>query len=328
MVSSELPTPQTPLELRDSPQAVEEAVVLEERKVRGPAKGGKPRSKRTTPRFSQVLITLATALSVAGMGLGGYKLTQTARVSVRQENRFLVPLRDIETTPLPVWIHTDILGEVQRMANLPDVLDTLQHGLSLKLHDAFAMHSWVREVEEVRVIHPATLRVRLSYREPIAIVHGSHSTDAVDRDGVLLPTGDLVDPRIYLKIIGVRSTPTGPAGTAWEDAALLAAVDTADALSPHHRGLGITTVDVGSIRTADNKQGSIYLLTEQGTRVKWGRAPSANYPGEVPVQDKIDRLEKYVAENGALDKPSGPYEIDISHWREVSIRSRLPNRPR
>ena len=164
--------------------------------------------------------------------------------------------------------------------------------------------------------------MKLAYREPVAVVRTTRSLEAVDRDGVLLPAAELPDPQLYLTVTGVRSTPTGPAGTQWDDPALHAAVATADALSPHHRTLGLSTIDVSGYRGNSGNPGSVYLLTEQGTRVKWGRPPTVDYPGEIPVQDKIDRLLKYVTENESLDKPSGPYEIDITHWQEISIRPR------
>jgi hypothetical protein len=39
---------------------------------------------------------------------------------------------------------------------------------------------------------------------------------------------------------------------------------------------------------------------------------------------KLARLEKYVAEFGAFDRPTGPYEIDIRHWQEITRRPLRP----
>ena len=185
------------------------------------------------------------------------------------------------------------------------------------------MHPWVREVVEVRVTRPSRIRVKLTYREPVAAVHTTRSFETVDRDGVLLPKTGRPDPQLYLTISGVRSTPTGPAGTKWDDSALAAGIAVADALSPQHRALGVTTIDVSRFRPGNANPGSIFLLTEHGTRVKWGRPPNTNYPGEVPLQDKIDRLAKYTTDHGSLDQPAGPYDMDITHWQqEISLRPR------
>jgi hypothetical protein len=293
-----------------------------EAKPRSPSRNGKSRNKRSTKSLPNLILPLITCVGIAGLAFGGYKLFDAARTHVGKQDRFRVAARDIEVTPLPVWIRTDLLAEVQRLGDLPDTLNTLDPHLAENLRDAFALHPWVREVIEVRVIHPVTIRVMLTYREPVAVVRTIRSLEAVDRDGVLLPAAELPDPQLYLTVTGVRSTPTGPAGTQWDDPALHAAVATADAISPHHRTLSLSTIDVSGYRGNSGNQGSIYLLTEQGTRVKWGRPPTVDYPGEIPIQDKIDRLLKYVTENESLDKPSGPYEIDITHWQEVSVRPR------
>jgi hypothetical protein len=290
-----------------------------EAKPRSPSRNGKPRSKRGTKGLSSAIVPLITCVGIAGLAIGGYKLFVVARTQVGEQDRFRVAVREIEVTPVPVWIRSDLLAEVQRLGDLPDTLNTLDSQLAENINDAFALHPWIREVIEVRVIHPATIRVKVAYREPVAVVRTGRSLEAVDRDCVLLPAAELPEPQLYLTVTGVRSTPTGPAGASWDDPALHAAVATAEALSPHHRTLGLSTIDVSAYR---GDQGSVYLLTEQGTRVKWGRPPNVDYPGEIPVQDKLDRLLKYVTENESLDKPAGPYEIDITHWQEISIRQR------
>jgi hypothetical protein len=295
-----------------------------------PAPAPKPRSapragKPKTDSFgsvSSIFVTVTVAASVVAASWGGYKALEFARQYVAQQDRFHVPLRNVEVTPPPEWIKADLWSEVQQLADLPDTLNTLDESISQELRNAFAMHPWVREVVEVRVTRPSRICVQLTYREPIAAVHTTRSLETVDRDGVLLPITRPPDPPAYPTIIGIHSTPSGPAGTRWDDPSLTAGISVAETLAPHSHALGVATVDVGSFRPANTNPGSIYLLTERGTRIKWGRPPSANYPGEVPVQDKIDRLSKYASEHGSLDDPSGPYEMDITHWQEISLRPR------
>jgi hypothetical protein len=292
-------------------------------KPRASGKSEKSKQKpSSSSRLLSILVMLVTAVSLCAAVVGSYKLLGMAHSYVAAQDRFLVGVHDIELTPFPAWIRCDLLAEVQRLGNLPNHLNTMDDGLSCVLRDAFSMHPWVREVIEVRVKRPSQIRVKLTYREPIAAVHTTRSLETVDRDAVLLPNEGLPDPQSYLTITGVRSTPSGPAGTKWDDAALAAGIAVADALSAQHSTLGITTIDVNSFRPGNANPGAIFLLTEHGTRVKWGRPPDAKYPGEIPLQDKIDRLEKYVSDHGSLDAPAGPYDIDITHWQEISLRPR------
>lgn len=290
-----------------------------------PKSSGRTNRSKSASRGSMVppvLRSLTVAVCVAAVAIGGFVGLQRARNFVMKEDRFQMAFRDVQVPVPPDWVRGDLVGEVQKIAGLPDTLNTLDETLSRQLHDAFAMHPWVAEVTEVRVTRPSTIRISLKYREPVAAVHTTRSLESVDRDGVLLPAARLPDSESLLTITGIRSTPTGPAGTRWDDPTLAAGISVATALTPAFRTLGITTVDVGSYRPTASNPGSIFLLTEQGTRIKWGKPPTANYPGEVPTQDKIDRLTKYASENGSLDKPTGPYEIDITHWQEISLRPR------
>lgn len=276
-----------------------------------------------TPGIRLAFRVLTAALIVLGVAAGGTRVSALVLRSVEEQQRFQVSLKSIELTPVPVWINTDLLAEVQHLSGLPTTINILEQDLVHRLRDAFALHPWVRRVKEVQVGPPNLARIRVAYREPVALVRTLHSFEPVDRNGVLLPADSLANLQLYLTISGVRSTPTGPAGTKWEDAAVLAGAATAHAVAAHHRNLGLTTIDVSYYRPTTRDSAQIYLLSEQGTRVKWGRSPDSGYPGEVPVLDKIDRLLRYAAEHGSLDLPAGPYEIDVTHWQEISRRPRL-----
>ena len=53
--------------------------------------------------------------------------------------------------------------------------------------------------------------------------------------------------------------------------------------------------------------------------------PGKHYPGELTGEQKLGRVQKYLAEFASFERPAGPYEIDIRHWEEISRRPlRLP----
>jgi hypothetical protein len=282
-------------------------------------------------QLHSAILIVATAILIGVLALGGHKAFSLGRATVTDSERFRLSLREIEITPLPVWIRADLLGQVQRSAGLPDELSSLDIQLTSRLGEAFGANPWVRKVREVRLIHPRTVRVGLTYREPVAVVQTAHSLHPIDRDAVLLPAEDLTDPAIYVTISGVRSTPTSPAGTKWQDPVVQAAAITADTLAGYHLKLSISAIDVSEYRPAATRPGAIMLLTEAGTRVKWGRPPDDDFPGEVSTQTKLTRLFKYLQDHGSLDKPAGPNDIDITHLEEISVRPRAaadrPQRP-
>jgi cell division septal protein FtsQ len=280
-------------------------------------------------QLHSAILIVVTAILIGVVSMGGFKAFTVGRTAVHDSERFRLNLRDVSITPLPVWIRADLLAQVQRAAGLPDELSSLDVQLTTRLGEAFGTNPWVRRVREVRLIHPRTVRVSLTYREPVAVVQTAQSLHPIDCDGVLLPADDLADPAIYVAISGVGSTPTGPAGAKWQDPVVLAAALTADALAGYHLKLGIAAIDVSEYRPAATRPGHIALLTEAGTRVKWGRPPDDDFPGEVSTQDKLARLFKYLQDHGSLDKPAGPNDIDITHLEEITVRPRAAgDRPR
>ena len=99
-------------------------------KPRSPSRNGKSKSKRSTTSLPSLILPLITCVGIAGLAFGGYKFFDAARTHVGEQDRFRVAARDIEVTPLPVWIRTDLLAEVQRLADLPDNLNTLDADLA------------------------------------------------------------------------------------------------------------------------------------------------------------------------------------------------------
>ena len=62
------------------------------------------------------------------------------------------------------------------------------------------------------------------------------------------------------------------------------------------------------------------ILTRDGSRILWGRAPGTHHPGELSAEQKIGRLTQYLADFGTFRPPQGPLEIDIRHWQEITQR--------
>jgi hypothetical protein len=144
----------------------------------------------------------------------------------------------------------------------------------------------------------------------------------IDSRGVLLPPQDfsVADSRSYPVITGVVSTPQGPAGTDWGDNVVAGAAELAAELAPHWKKFGL--VAIVAPRTVDDHEkideGVYVLLAKGGSRIVWGHAPGTDHPGELSTKQKIGRLDEYVTKFGGFDRPLGPYQIDIRHWRDIS----------
>jgi hypothetical protein len=95
-----------------------------------------------------------------------------------------------------------------------------------------------------------------------------------------------------------------------------------DEQSTHWEHLNLAGIQLPSRATAELKIEDIQyqVLTKDGSRIVWGRAPGTDHPGELSAEQKIGRLTQYLADFGTFRPPHGPLEIDIRHWQEITQR--------
>lgn len=310
---------QTDLALRTEPMPdASEAEATQARPRRA-----RRRARSAPGSFLRSVTWVVVAACLLGATICGcHALWRYAEAWSRQQSRFQVAFNEIRHTPIPIWMQADLLADVRRSGAWPDSLNCLDSTLAARLAASFALNPWVREVRGVRVRHPAGVLVELSYREPVATIQTTGGGRVVDRHGVLLPIRQVTNPQHYLVVTGISSTPQGPEGTDWGDLRVQGSAALADYLAAHRRELGIVAIDASRYRGPKPPTGPLYLLTEHGTRVTWGRPPNLTYAGELAADRKLARLVGYVDLNGALDAPAGPYEIDISQWGEPTRRPR------
>lgn len=266
---------------------------------------------------------LRFALLAAIPVLAPWFYRQLPKLESREEYR--LALDKVVIDPAPVApIPADLFEQVQKRAELPDELSVLDSKLPQQLAEAFTLHPWVARVVEVRNEFPAAVKVTVEYRQPVALVHVTNGYYAVDKDGILLPPQNFskADAEHYIAVKGITSTPQNGAGQRWDDPAVTAAAKLADLLAPKWKQLQVATIVAPRNVPASSDGDALQfdLETRTGSRILWGRAPGTQHPGELTPTQKLGRLNKYLAEFGSFDRPSGPYEIDIRHWQEITRR--------
>ena len=266
-------------------------------------------------------MTLATAALVVMAGLFLPHL-KGLLPDLSQRDEYLLWATEIEITQPPHWVPHNLVAQVVENANLPAKLSLLETNLVSEIAEAFQLNPWVEKVVSVSKSFPAKVVVVLNYRRPVAMVEVRQGQYPIDSHGVLLPPQDfsVADTRSYPIITGVVSTPQGPAGTDWGDKVVAGAAELASKLSPHWKKFGL--VAIACPRTVDDHEkideGVYVLLAKGGSRIIWGHAPGTDHPGELSTKQKIGRLDEYVTKFGGFDRPQGPYQIDIRHWRDIS----------
>ncbi|WP_166824917.1 cell division protein FtsQ/DivIB [Thalassoroseus pseudoceratinae] len=250
-----------------------------------------------------------------------------------EQSEYKLRASKIDITPPPHWVPHDLVRQVVDAQGWEEnEVSVLENDLAEEVAKAFGGHPWVSRVNEVRKRPPNVVEIDLSYRQPVGLVEiGQGLYYPISSDAVLLPPADFsrADFGRYPIVRGVESVPAGPAGTAWGDPTVVGAARLAEHLMRSHdhdrchwEAFGLTAVNCPDEplpeRTIDDV--SFSLTTAQGSEILWGRAPGTGHPGELSAEQKIGRLRQYLADYGSFVHPSGPLEIDIRHWQEITQR--------
>jgi hypothetical protein len=266
------------------------------------------------------------ALLVVLLLAGWYLVWLKVGDRVLASSDYVVGPRQVEITPPPQWIHTDIRSEVFRTASLDGPLSIMDDQLTERIHRAFSLNPWVAKVVRVTKHPPARVKVELVYRRPACMVAVPGDLLPVDAHGVLLPYGNddfsAVEKSRYPLLVGVNTAPVGTVGECWGDARVVGGAEIAAALGEVWDELNLQQiVPSAPLATGVAEEPTYTLVTRRGTRILWGRAPGTKVPGELSAADKVARLKKYAGQYGSLEGAGGPQELDIYRLR-ISARPR------
>lgn len=283
---------------------------------------------RATVYQPRLLFTVAVLLTAFMMLPGIRRMVP----ELKQRREYVVTMDDIRMTPPPAYVPADFISRVFSRAHLPGELPLLDDSTLLKVADAFIADPWVADIRRVRKDYPSLIQLDIVYRQPAAMVRIGDGLYPVDGAGVLLPSRDFTREEAlrFPLISNVRSVPSGTEGMQWDDPTVVGAARLARAFNntdqpgkPTWNRFDLAEIQVPRRRTADESLDDMVfeLVTRGGSRIVWGRAPGIAHPAELTVEQKIARLDSYIATYGSFEDRNGAYELDIRHWHEISRRA-------
>ncbi len=228
----------------------------------------------------------------------------------------------VEITPPPPWIHTDIRGEVLRSPALNGPLSIMDDDIAQRIATAFAAHPWVAKFPKVTKSYSA-VKVELAYRKPVCMVKVPDGLLPggllpVDAEAVLLPTGENFSAQEALRfpcLQGIERGPTCAAGQRWTDPSVIGAAEIAAAIGDLWGPMrlhyivplpGDPTAPVGGSNARTGEPFfTITTCGKSGTQILWGYAPGAGALGEPSLAKKVAFLKDYFAQHDTLDGPQG-----------------------
>lgn len=155
-------------------------------------------------------------LGVAGFLALLLWLNPTLLDRLRGQERYLLPLAEVDCPAPAGMTRADFLDEVQYYGSLPERIDLLDESMGEKLKEAFSRHPWVRGVKAIQSIPPRGVKAELTFRKAVLAVRTGKALRAVDEQGVLLPKNAGVKGLPVLE--QEAEAPKGAEGTPWGDA--------------------------------------------------------------------------------------------------------------
>jgi hypothetical protein len=288
-----------------------------------PLPAARERVFRIRPRVWACLTILV------GLGVGAHFVWRSTSPTVAKNSQYALTAERIQITPTPGWIRSDIKSQVLRdsgLLNNASVLDDWD-SLTRRVKDAFALHPWVKSVEQITRKAPSSLIIELTYRRPIAAVESRDLTGVmflpIDEHAVRLPDGDLTEiERRYLpRISGITGRPL--VGDVWDDPRVVGGARLAAQLSDVWRQLRLVEIFASAPAAHDERTPYTFeLVTTGGTRIIWGATPGQESPtGESPFPQKRQRLLDYAAQHGKLESIDGPAILDVRSDLVVTPRT-------
>ncbi len=225
----------------------------------------------------------------------------------------------------PPWIVTDIKQEAIAAGSL-DGARLSDDDLTLRVAEAFRMHSWISKVARVSKKFPDSVQVQLEYRRPVAMVEVRNGNQAglfpVDVEGTLLPTADFTAERAksYPRISVPDAFPLGAPGSPWGDDRIHQAAVIAASLLPYWDRLELyRIVLLTGIDKSRYKTDSVFRLTTRtNVNIIWGHAPGKELPGEATADKKIARLLSLREQNG-FDGVGPEQAIDLRNPEKIDM---------
>jgi hypothetical protein len=225
------------------------------------------------------------------------------RDRVAAQGDYYLRAEQIDLTPLPPWIHSNVKAEVLQSASLDRPLSLLEDDLACRIYEAFPLHPWIARVERVSKRYPARMIVDVVYRRPVCMVEVPGGVHPVDVESVVLPTADFspVDAARFALLRGIDTQPSQP-GLPWGDERVLEGSRLAAALS--EVWIDLQLASLAPLPRPDESVDEPYryeLLTRSGIRILWGLPPTGQATDKTLLEAKIARLRQSLQELAARD---------------------------
>ena len=230
--------------------------------------------------------------------------------------------------PVPQWWEKEFEAQINRSCAFASGASALDDSLLEKIASAYKKCPWVAKVFWVKKRFPNKVEASIDIRWPRAAVKVAtprgRAYVLVGDDGVRLPKayGHWPQPGLNVPFIsGTRAAPP-KSGEKWAEQSVTDAIEIVRLLKSKaviRNAVNITEVDVSNYRGRISAAKSEFLVrAENNCVIEWGRAPDTDRPGELPVEEKLDKFVRYLSE----ENPTSNRTLDLRFAGRVVVSRR------
>lgn len=278
------------------------------------------------------LLSVVGPLVLAILGYFGWRYWGAERLD---RALYSLTAERLDVTPQPDWIPGNVKDEVLSSGALADI-SLLDRQATSSIARAFDSHPWVQETVLVEKSAGGHVRVRLTYRKPLALIFCQPTSEseqneplkskagfyAVDENGMVLPSDGFVvkSEKDYFLVFTEGAKPPSIAGAAFGDPKISQALLLCKLLEPVRQTWALRSIHVQTDPTPSTAQPWILgIVTFNKQQIVWGHAPGLEVSGEAPVPKKIEKLKNFF-QSQASSLPA-PTVIDLRFAnRDAAIR--------
>jgi hypothetical protein len=275
------------------------------------AKPGPKDDASGAPASRRLLSTLLWVAGAVAVAAGWWLGVPRLRDHARSGQAALVV--DVEFREAPAWATEELLGGLRHAVLRRLDADPFDREGLVAARAALADTGWFADVRQVRRLAPGRIVVDAQFVDPFVVVRDRDGDHVVDRDGRLVPRTFAPDAAPEFVVIrgAFFDRPRRP-GEIWPGADIAAALALCRTIEdrPWRR-------QVRGIQVSEYAQREVlYMVTDRGHRILWGRPPGAERPGEASLEQKLLHLDFPHEHFGHID---GGYDGDLDISTPIGI---------
>ena len=251
---------------------------------------------------------------------------------------YALKLENVEITPQPRWIHTDLKAEVYRLNRLSQ-LSLLEPSATATIAHAFEANVCVKSVNHVRKLSGGKVQIDVTYRQPAAMVlpdpppsvDGGVGVYAIDDEGVVLPRAEFSQAQVYdFFVIIVKHLQLDGKNNGFRDPRIGEALPLCRLLEPVRAELRLRCIDVDAdgmdLQLAGFNSWQLTVRDKDDRTIIWGHAPGKETKDEMLVEEKIASMRAWLS---APPSSGSAAVLDLRQRRGLGQRlTAMPNSPK